>query len=70
MWQLFRKSVNQNIAVFDFLVPTVAHHPPNRRYISTASPSQSPAPPPPPRDAVPKRRQPLSKEQRDFLDSA
>ncbi|KAI4169954.1 MAG: hypothetical protein LQ343_005336 [Gyalolechia ehrenbergii] len=64
----FRKLTVQNAPVFDFLVPAIAQYPPNRRYASTTS--QQTSPPAPQIDAAPKRRQPLSKEQRDFLDSA
>ncbi|KAL8932455.1 MAG: hypothetical protein Q9216_006828, partial [Gyalolechia sp. 2 TL-2023] len=70
-----RKFVNQSFSVPDFLVPAVAQRSSSRRAVSTASsipsPSQSIAPSPTQKkDAPPKRRQPLSKEQRDFLDSA
>ncbi|KAI4182790.1 MAG: hypothetical protein L6R41_005772 [Letrouitia leprolyta] len=72
---LSRSRVNQNLSVLDFLVPAVVQHPPGRRYASIASSSPSPSPtpsqsPPSKDNATPKRRKPLSKEQRDFLDSA
>ncbi|KAL8927049.1 MAG: hypothetical protein Q9208_002595 [Pyrenodesmia sp. 3 TL-2023] len=72
----YGKSISHAKPLFDFLVPALAR-PTTRRHVSTtSSPSavstEAPSPPPPPsqQDPSPKRRRPLSKEQRDFLDSA
>ncbi|KAL8749829.1 MAG: hypothetical protein Q9184_006651 [Pyrenodesmia sp. 2 TL-2023] len=68
-----RNTLSRAKPLFDFLVPALVH-PTTRRYVSTtSSPSatSTEAPPSPSQeDSSPKRRRPLSKEQRDFLDSA
>ncbi|KAL8649068.1 MAG: hypothetical protein Q9226_005730, partial [Calogaya cf. arnoldii] len=55
--------------VFDFLVPALAYHPKSRRYASTTTSPTNPSPSSQ-KDEPPKRRKPLSIEQRAFLDNA
>ncbi|KAI4121509.1 MAG: hypothetical protein LQ338_006329 [Usnochroma carphineum] len=68
----FRGLSNRGTPLFDFLVPALAQRPENRRHVSTSpSPTSTQSAPPSSQKATPpKRRHPLSEEQRDFLDSA
>ncbi|KAL8977541.1 MAG: hypothetical protein Q9205_006677 [Flavoplaca limonia] len=69
--RLWRSSTSAYTApFFDFLVPALARYPNSRPYASTASSNTSNPSTSPPRDEPPKRQKPLTKEQRDFLDSA
>lgn len=63
------RSIAHTSPILDFLVPALAYPPKSRRYVSTTSSTTDPSPSPQ-QDGPPKRRKPLSLEQRTFLDSA
>ncbi|CAO1603050.1 MAG: hypothetical protein LQ349_008473 [Xanthoria aureola] len=63
------KNIAHSNPILDFLVPALSFPPRSRRYASTTSSTANPSPSPL-QDGPPKRRKPLSLEQRAFLDSA
>ncbi|KAL8644549.1 MAG: hypothetical protein Q9210_007200, partial [Variospora velana] len=64
-----RPALSRGAPLFDFLVPALAQRPTSRRYVST-SPFSPTTDSSPREHESPKRRRPLTKEQREFLDSA